>query len=89
MCIWDLKELEEKVLPGLRRLDGKLQQKIIKIAETNEPIATYDLVEATLRNHGFSSAEMISIARSASWLSLVRRDKQEERGFERIIAKLA
>lgn len=87
--LWSLEELEEMILPGLRRLSGELQKKIIKIAKTNQPVIAYDLAEATLRNHGYSPTEAVSIARSASWLAVAHRDKREESGFERIVAKLA
>jgi len=89
MCIWSLDELEKMILPGLGRLGGELRKKIIKIAEINdEPAMVYDLAEAMLRNCGYDPTEAVSIARSVSWLTVARRDKQEERGFERILQNL-
>ena len=87
--LWTLEQLEAMILPGLRQLSGELQERIIEIAKTNdEPAMVYDLAEAMLRNCGYDPTEAVSIARSASWLAVARRDKQEERNFERIVQNL-
>lgn len=86
--IWSLEELEEMILPGLGRLGDELQQKVIEIAKTNQPAIACDLVEATLCNCGYAPNETVAIARSASWLSVVYRDRRKEE-FEQIIKKKA
>lgn len=83
-----LDELEARALPGLQRLGGILQKKIIEIAAKESPTKTKDLTEAILLNHGFTSNEAEDIAKRVRWLAIAKRDKEKEQGFERIIAKL-
>jgi len=84
--IWSLEELKKMALPGLQRLDGELRKKVIGIAEKQEPIVAYDLIEATLKNCGWAPKEAVQIARSVSWLAVARR--QNEEFFSAIVAEI-
>ena len=83
-----LSELEARALPGLQKLSGNLQKEVIEIAAKKSPTKTKDLVEAILRNSGFAPNEAEDIAKCVRWLAVAKRDKEEEHGFEQIVAKL-
>ena len=83
-----LDELEVRALPGLRKLEGELQKKIIGIAARESPTKTKDLTRNILQNCGFAPQEAEEIAKSVRWLAVAKRDKEAEHGFETIVSHI-
>jgi hypothetical protein len=82
-----LSELKTRAMSGLRKLDGKLQERIIEFAATKSPDASFKLTKATLTNCGFTEGEAEKIAKSARWAAIIRRDYKEE-DFKKFIDEL-
>ena len=81
-------ELEEWSAP-LLELDEcreNNRKEFIKIAATESPTKTHDLVEAKAINYGLDYPLANKIARAARWLAIIRRDYGQEE-FDRITGK--
>lgn len=81
-----LSELEARVA-GLKRIGGALLLSVVDIAVNRLPSAVYPLVFGKLLNCGFVRDEADMVAKAARWLSVIRRDYDEE-AFKKVVAEI-